>query len=103
MTNIEAVKALIGTNYPYDEESFINGLVMSGLDPNSKFISGKVSDIAFADFILFLVTSAKRISEGGYTVEIDIDALFRVRSILLGRWGIPDGEGATLRDQSYLW
>lgn len=103
MTNLETVKALIGSNYPFDEETFLAGLALSGLDPNDVFVSGKVSDIAFADFILFLTASARRISEGGYTIEIDTDALFRLRKILLDRWGIADGEGATLRNKTYLW
>lgn len=103
MTNIEAVKALIGSNYPYDEGLFESGLTMSCLDPNAIFEAGKTTDIAFADFILFLTTSASRISEGGYTVEINIDALFRVRNILLNRWGVSTNEGAVLIDKTYTW
>lgn len=103
MTNLETVKALIGSNYPFDEDTFLAGLALSGLDPCDVFVSGKESDIAFADFILYLTASAKRIGEGGYTVEIDTDALFRLRKILLDKWGIPDGSGAVLRNRTYLW
>lgn len=103
MDNLSVIKALIGSNYPFDEDVFRAGLIYSGIDPCDVYSSSRDTDIGFANFILFLTTTAKRVSEGGYTVEIDIEALFRVRSILLGRWGIPDGEGATLRDRSYLW
>lgn len=103
MTNLESVKALIGLNYPFDDETFTAGLALAGLDPNGTYEPGRASDVAFADFILFLTASARRISEGGYTVEIDTNALFRLRAILLNKWGIASGEGATLRNKTYLW
>lgn len=103
MTNLEAAKSLIGSNYPFDEYTYENGLAYAGLDPNEVYVKGKAFDLAMADFILWLSTSAKRISEGGYTVEIDVAALLKVRSLLLRKWGLDDGEGPRLRNKSWLW
>lgn len=103
MTNIEAAKGLIGANYPFDEYTYENGLAYAGLDPNELYVKGKAFDLAMADFILWLATSAKRISEGGYTVEIDATALLQVRSLLLRKWGLDDGQGPRLRNKSWLW
>lgn len=103
MTNLEVITGLIGSNYPYDENTFTTGLLLGGLVPTDDFIAGRASDIAIASFLLFLTTSAEKISEGGYTVEINIDALFKLRKVLLDRWGLPDGLSPRLINKTYLW
>lgn len=103
MTNLEAAKGLIGANYPFDEYTYENGLAYAGLNPAEEYVKGKAFDVAMADFILWLATSASEIREGGYTVKIDVAALLKVRSLLLRKWGIDDGEGPRLRNKSWLW
>lgn len=103
MENWEAAKTSVGSNYPFDEQAYKVGLTQVGLDPNAEFQAGKAFDLAVAQLILFLITSAD-ISEGGYSVKLDRDALFRVRQSLLDKWDDPTPSGGpTLRDRTYLW
>lgn len=103
MTNLEAAKAAIGQNYPFDEASYILALSGAGLDPAAEQVPGKEFDLALADSILYLITSAQRISEGGYTVEIDTDALLKLYEILRRKWDKPDYSGPILRDRTWMW
>lgn len=102
MENWNAAKTTVGANYPFTDEAYKVGLTSVGLDPDAEMVPGKGFDLAIAQLILFLITSAD-ISEGGYSVELDRDALFRVRQSLLDKWdsGIPSGP--ILRDRSSLW
>lgn len=103
MENWEAAKHTVGSNYPFDDEAYKVGLTSVGLDPSAQHSAGQGFDIAVANLILYLITSAD-IREGGYAVSLDRDALFRVRQALLDKWdsNIPNG-GPTLRDRTYLW
>lgn len=103
MTNLKVAEDLIGSNYPFDEDTFNTGLLVAGIDPGADFVPGKSFDIAFASFIMFLTSAATKISEGGYTVEIDPKNLLNLRKVLLAKWGISDNMGATLVDRTYLW
>lgn len=103
MKNWEAAQHSVGSNYPFDDEAYKVGLQLAGLDPDAEQITGKEFDLAVAALILFLITSAD-ISEGGYAVKLDRDALFRVRQSLLDKWDDPTPNGGpTLRDRTYLW
>lgn len=102
MTNWEAAKVTVGSNYPFDDQAYKVGLAMAGLDPDAEMVAGKQFDVTVANLILFLITSAD-ISEGGYSVKLDRDAMFKVRQALLAKWDSPLPEGPTLRDRSYLW
>lgn len=102
MTNWEAAKVSVGSNYPFDDQAYKVGLISVGLDPDAEMVPGKQYDLAVANLILYLITSAD-ISEGGYSVKLDRDAMFRVRQALLAKWGSPLPEGPVLRDRSYLW
>lgn len=105
MTNLEAAKAAIGANTDIPDETYLVGLVSSGLDPNTDMVAGKEFDLALAALILYIITAAKRVTESQYTVEIDADALLRARRALLAKWGVEDDsiERPTLRNKSYLW
>jgi hypothetical protein len=103
MTNLEAAKAAIGQNYPFDEDTFILGLTSAGLDPAAEQVPGKTFDLALAALILYLIAAAERISEGGYTVELNADALMELYRILRRRWDKPDLTGPILRDRTWMW
>lgn len=103
MTNLEAIKASIGGNYPVDDASFIMALEGVGIDPYGTYLAGKAYDMALIALIDSLIAGASRISEGGYTVEINTDGLLRLRSLLLGKWGLVDYSRPVLRDQTNLW
>lgn len=102
MTNLEAARSSVGSNYPFDEATFRAGLLSVGLDPDVVFSPGQSYDLAIAGLILYLVTAAD-VSEGGYSVSLDRDAMLAVRKALLDKWDSPIPTGATLRDRTYLW
>lgn len=103
MNNWETAKSSVGSNYPFDDTAYQVGLLTAGLDPDAEFQPGKAFDLAVAQLILFLITSAD-ISEGGYSTKLDRDALMRVRQSLLDKWDDPTPSGGpTLRDRTYLW
>lgn len=102
MTNLEAAKAAIGANYPFDENTYLLGLGQAGLDPTLEFVAGRDFDLALADLILYLIASAD-ISEGGYSVKLDRDALLELRRRWRRKWGLPDEDAPILKDRTYLW
>lgn len=102
MTNWESAKVSVGSNYPFDDQAYKSGLASAGLDPNAEMVAGKSYDLGVAELILYLITSAD-ISEGGYSVKLDRDAMFKVRAALLAKWGAVDPSGAIIRDRTYLW
>lgn len=102
MTNLEAAKAAIGSNYPWTDDTFRLGLVSAGLEPTSVMVPGKQFDEALAALILYLITAAD-IREGGYAVSLDRDAMLKARKALLAKWDLPDGTGAYLRDRTNMW
>lgn len=89
MTNLEYIKVKIGANYPIDDVTFEYALIGSGLDPNAEYVAGKAFDFAFIDMLVTLIASAERISEGGYTVQLNLDALRSLLLWYLNKWGLP--------------
>lgn len=103
MTNRQAIEAKIGLNYPIDSVTFEYALMGLDIDPEFGFIPGKSFDMALVSLIDTLIGSAERITESGYTVQLNLDALYRLRSLLVRKWGDPDLSGAILRDRSRMW
>lgn len=103
MTNLEAVKVKIANNYPLEDEFFEVALIEAGIVAGDEFVGGKSFDRSMVNLLLSLMASAERISEGGYTVELNIDALQRLLSYYLNKWGWPDPSKPIIRDKSYLW
>lgn len=90
MTNIEYVRAVMGVNYPLDDAFFTATLTGEGVMPDDEYVKGRTFDIALANSLIFLLASAERISEGGYTVQLNFDAIRSLISLLFKRWGLPD-------------
>lgn len=105
MTNLEYIKGKVGANYPIGEATFENAIIASGLDPNEQYVPGKSFDLAFIDVLMTLIASAKRISEGGYTVELDLKALNDLLTFYLRKWGLPDPSNPIIRGRraTRLW
>ncbi len=103
MTNLEAIKAKVALNYPIEDATFDVAVAESGLEPDDTFVGGRSFDFAFIGIIDSLLASAERISEGGYTVQLNLDALFRLRSMLYRKWGVPDPSAAYLIDRTNRW
>jgi len=103
MTNLEAIEARIGLNYPIEDATFEVAVVESGVNPDDTFTGGKSFDMALIAIIDTLIGSAERISEGGYTVQLNLDALYRLRSLLSRKWGLPDLSQPYLIDRTNRW
>lgn len=101
MTNLEASKNLIGTNYPFEDATFVTGLLREGVNPDEAFTPGKTFDLALASMIIFLITAAD-VKEGGYSVTLDRNAMLQTRAGLLNKWDSSKG-GTYIRDRSQLW
>lgn len=90
MTNLEYVKAIMGANYPLDDAFFLAVLSGNDIDPTADYEKGRAFDVAFANSLLFMLTSAESISEGGYTVKLNFDAISTLISWYFRKWGLPD-------------
>lgn len=90
MTNIEYVRAIMGMNYPIDDAFFTATLEGAGIIPTDVFEKGRKFDIALANSLLLLLASAEEISEGGYKVKLNMDAIRALISVLYKRWGLSD-------------
>lgn len=102
MTNLEAIQAKVN-NYPIDKSTFEVALIESGLNPNATFVGGKSFDWGMVKLIVSLLTSASRISEGGYTVELDMTALRELLNYYLNLWGWRNPMTPKLKDGSFKW
>ena len=103
MKNLEAIEASIGLNYPIEDATFQMAVAQSGIDASADFTGGKSYDLALIAIIDTLIGSAERISEGGYTVQLNLDALYRLRSLLTRKWGLVDPTQAYLVDRTNRW
>lgn len=103
MTNREALEARIGLNYPIEEQTFCVAVAEAGLDPNGKFTPGRSFDRALIAVIDTLIGSAERITEGGFTSQLDLEALLKLRSMIARKWDWPDTTGPYLTDRTYMW
>lgn len=102
MTNLEAIQAKVN-NYPIDQNTFEVALIESGLNPDDDYVGGIKFDFGMVKLIVSLLTSAKRISEGGYAVELDTSALKNMLDYYLNLWGWRSPLNAKLKDGSYKW
>lgn len=103
MTNLEAIKGKVALNYPIEDVTFDIAVAESGVDPDAEFTGGRSFDFALIGILTSLLASAERISEGGYTVQLNLDALFKLLSFLYRKWGIPDPTTPYLKDRTNRW
>jgi hypothetical protein len=109
MTNLQVLQGSAGLNYPIDDETYEANLVKNGLLPTDTFIVGNQRgiDLAISDLALTLIFSAKKISDDGYSVELQsIDDLWDLRWWYRHKWGLPDDrpiKGPVLRDRTGAW
>ena len=103
MTNLEAIQAKVGMNYPIDASFFEVAIIESGIDGNATFEGGKSFDRVMVNVIVSLLGSAESIKEGGYAVSLNLGALKDMLLFYLGKHGWKNPLNATLRDRSYMW
>lgn len=93
MTNLEILQGSAALNYPIDEETFKANLIKNGLQPDDEFdvANQRGLDLAISDLALTLIFSVKKLSDDGYTVELqDINSLWNLRWFYRNKWGLPD-------------
>lgn len=105
MTNLQYIQTKVGMNYPIDSDVFTNALSAAGIDPDENYVAGRAFDYAFIDVLVSLIASAERISEGGYTVELNIDGLRSLLSWYLNKWGLSAPGQPVIRGRraTMLW
>lgn len=85
MTNLEALTAKVG--YPLSEDSFKIALEVRGLNPPDTFAPGQSFDLAYADSLVTVVTSAN-VSEGGFSVSVtDREVFINIITDIYARYG----------------
>ena len=102
-TKNQALRSKI--NYALPDDAYECALIEAGLNGDDSYTAADAKDIDLcaAGLILVLLTSANE-SEGGYSTSLsDRAGLLKLRSLLLGKWGIPDDSTPTIKDVSYLW
>lgn len=105
MTNLQYISTKIGGNYPIDSDVFLNALQSEGIDPDGEYIAGRGFDMAFISVLQSLIASANRISEGGYAIQVDIDAIRSLLNWYLNKWGLSAPNQPIIRGRraTSLW
>lgn len=104
MTQLEALRSVIGVNYPFDDNMYDKALIDQGLVGTDDYAAGnaKSIDLAVVGLIPTLIAACD-IKEGGYSVTVaDRTALLKLRSLLLAKYGLSDNS-ATVTDASNMW
>lgn len=104
MTNMEMLRNSIGYNYPIRPEAFEAALLQNGLDPNAEW--EKSRDFGLSQYFLAvnLLTSADKITESGYSVSFDKDALLKFIKAVADAWGIDDPNGfGSIKNATNKW
>lgn len=109
MTNLEAIQGYALLNYPMDDATYNVQLVNAGLDPADTYSAGNQGavELCISDIVLILITSAKTISDDGYSVVLqDLTNLWALRRFYRNKWGLPDDTPSSnpiLRNRTTAW
>lgn len=99
MTILEAIKESVG--YPISENRANITLTKRGLqaasDATESILNGKAFELATADLITWLITTAN-ITEGGYSISVsDKKALKDLASGIYSKWNVANPSAPTAR------
>lgn len=104
MTYLEYIQHTVGVNWIEEDRIYEVALIGEGLDPDDNYVAGKSVDMAIVAVIRNMLSGIKRVSEGGYTVELDTKALEKMLSYYLGKWGLKDYTKPIITGRAtYLW
>lgn len=109
MTNLEAIKAYSLLNYPVDENTYSLHLINVGISPTDEYSKENQKDLELcvSDLILMLISSAKSISDDGYSVTMqDVPNLWKLRTFYRSKWELEDdtpNDKPILKDGSFKW
>lgn len=105
MTNLEALQATIGSNYPLDPNLYTKALIDQNIIPGDEYIAlnARGIDLAFAGVLLTVITSVD-IKEGGYSVtNADRASLIKVLNGIYAKYGLPLFGTPTMNNASNKW
>ena len=108
MTNLEAIQSYALLNYPMDEATYKVQLINADLNPDAEYSKDnqRKIELCVADIVLILITSAKTVSDDGYSIGMqDLTQLWALRWFYRNKWGLPDDNPTkiTLKDRTNAW
>lgn len=105
MTNLGYIKSQLGSNYPLEDEFFKGVLLNQGIAEGDMYEPSRAFDISFIHALWMLIASANRISEGGVTITLDVNAIKSVISWLYRKNGMDDltKDGYVTGKPTRLW
>lgn len=89
-TNLNQLKNLLNLNYPISDDFLIAQLRSYGIDPDGEYVPGNAFDYILFQSAIGLLSGAVRISESGYTVELNTEGLKYLIRMLANKWGWID-------------
>lgn len=104
MTNLEALKSIIGGNYPFDNNMYSKALIDQGISETDTYsiLNIKPIDLAYAGLIQTLIVSPD-IGEGSYKLTVaDRADLIKIRTAILNKYGLSESTGF-VKDRSDIW
>lgn len=107
MTNLEALKSIVGVNYPMDPNLFLKAMIDQEVSETGEYTKDneRSIDICSIQGLVTLIT-APDIKEGGYSISIpQRDNIFKLISSLCDKWDLPDPFAfkGKIQDASQLW
>lgn len=90
MNNQQQLKSLLSPNYPISDEFVNSQLAMSGLNPEDDYMPSNAFDYAIYMSCVFLLGGVNKISESGYTIEMNVEGLKYLLKFYANKWGWED-------------
>lgn len=104
MTYLEYIKNTVGVGWIDGDAIYETAIIGEGLDPNADFVAGRKIDMAIMSVIRSMLAGYKKVSEGGYTIELDTKALQSLLSYYYAKWKILDPSKPIITGRAtYLW
>lgn len=91
--------------FPLPSDRVEKSLTDFGLNGDADYSKNfeKDLDLCLSGLILTICTSGS-VSEGGYSLSVnDKEALLKIRSLLLTKWGVNDNSDPLIEDATGLW
>ena len=105
LNNQQQLKNLLSPNLPIDDE-FINGqLNYVGLNPEDDYTPSREFDYAVYMSCISLLSGVSKISESGYTIEVNTEGLKWLFRLYAEKWGWDDPTNTIgqIKNATNLW
>ena len=104
-TNLSQLKNLLNLNYPISDDYLTAQLRSYSLDPDGEYIPNNAFDYVLFQSAIVLLSGAVRISESGYTVELNTEGLKYLIRMLANKWGWidPTSDLGVIKNATNKW